>query len=108
MRRSEDPRDWYSLNRWRIRAKAQLREHPLCVRCLEAGRVTRAAICDHIVPHKGDWNQFWLGALQSLCRSCHESGKKYEEQRGFRSDIGPDGWPLDPKHPAYRTGKGVG
>ena len=61
-----------------------------------------AVIADHVEPHRGDWNKFWLGALQSLCRNCHESGKKYQEQRGFRSDIGVDGWPLDQDHPVYK------
>jgi 5-methylcytosine-specific restriction protein A len=98
-----NPRDWYGAYRWKQRARAQMRLHPLCKRCAEKGLVIRAVIADHVIPHRGDWNAFWLGALQSLCRSCHESSKKYEEQRGFRSDIGEDGWPTDPNHPTYRA-----
>jgi hypothetical protein len=75
--------------------------HPLCARCASKGLVAVAKIADHDPPHRGNWNQFWIGPLQSLCRNCHESGKKFEEQRGFRNDIGADGWPLDPKHPTY-------
>jgi hypothetical protein len=106
MRHPTDPRDWYGLGRWKLRAKAQLREHPLCARHLEKGQVVPAVIADHVVPHRGDWNEFWLGRLQSLCKCCHESGKKYEEGRGFRSDIGEDGWPLDPRHPTYKRSLG--
>ena len=79
--------------------------HPLCKHCLEKGLVVPAVIADHVEPHRGDWNSFWLGILQSLCRNCHESGKKYAEHRGFRSDIGEDGWPIDPKHPTYRANR---
>jgi 5-methylcytosine-specific restriction endonuclease McrA len=96
-----NPRDWYGLGRWKTRAHFQLRQHPLCRYCLDKNVVTIAVIADHVVPHRGDWNAFWLGALQSLCKTCHESGKKYAENRGFRSDIGADGWPVDPKHPTY-------
>jgi hypothetical protein len=58
-------RTWYSLQRWRKRAKHQLRIEPLCRQCLAAGRTTPATIADHVVPHRGDWNAFRLGALQS-------------------------------------------
>ena len=98
-----NPRDWYGLGRWKTKQKNQMREHPLCKRCLEEGKPVRAVIADHVKPHRGDWNLFWLGELQSLCRHCHESGKKFEEQRGFRSDIGEDGWPTDPRHPANKV-----
>ena len=97
-----NPRDWYGLGRWKTRAHAQLRLHPLCAYCLQKNLVVAAVIADHVTPHRGDWNFFWLGELQSLCRHCHESGKKYQEARGFRSDIGVDGWPTDPKHPTYK------
>jgi hypothetical protein len=98
----ENPRDWYGLGRWKTRAHAQMRVHPLCKHCLEKGLVVAAVIADHVEPHRGDWNSFWLGKLQSLCKRCHESGKKYAEQRGFRSDIGEDGWPIDKNHPTYK------
>jgi len=28
--------------------------------CLARGQVTAACICDHVEPHGGDWNRFWL------------------------------------------------
>jgi hypothetical protein len=32
---------------------------------------------------------------------CHDNTKRFIELRGFRPDIGLDGWPLDPRHPCY-------
>jgi 5-methylcytosine-specific restriction enzyme A len=95
-----DPRQWYQLNIWRKRAKHQLREEPLCRYCLQDGKAIPAAIVDHVVPHRGNWNEFRLGAVQSLCRNCHESRKKLIEHRGYDPTIGPDGYPVDPRHPA--------
>jgi len=92
---------WYSTQRWRRKAKRQLQEHPLCAMHLQRGQVMPASVADHIIPHRGDVQQFWSGALQSLCDACHNSAKRLEEQDGFRSDVGPDGWPLDPRHPAH-------
>lgn len=102
-------RQWYWSCRWRQRSHAQLREHPLCAMCAKNGLVTAAKVADHIKPHRGVWNEFWLGALQSLCKPCHDAVKTSEEnrqynnqERGYALDIGADGWPLDPKHPTYR------
>jgi hypothetical protein len=49
------------------------------------------------MPHFAD-----VGKLQSLCESCHRSIKQKEEKRGVRTDIGIDGWPTDPRHPANK------
>ena len=92
----------YDTARWqRIRAH-QLRTHPLCKFCLERGIMTPATIADHVEPHRGDVNKFWLGKLQSLCHTCHNSRKREIEGRGYYVDIGSDGMPLDPNHPCYR------
>ena len=95
---------WYSSPRWARIRRHQLLEHPLCKYCLERGIVTPATICDHVEPHHGDVNKFWLGPFQSLCKRCHDSTKRLVETRGFRPDIGLDGWPLDPRHPVYSGG----
>ena len=92
-------RDWYQLEAWRRRAKLQLLHEPLCAYCLQRGLVVPAEIADHVERHCGDYTKFLTGKLQSLCRSCHSSIKAREERRGFRLDIGVDGWPLDPRHP---------
>ena len=59
-----------------------------CAVCLERGFVEPATICDHVEPHHGDVNKFWLGPFMSLCKRCHDSGKRFAEIRGFRSDVG--------------------
>jgi 5-methylcytosine-specific restriction protein A len=69
--------------------------------CLSRGVATVATVTDHIEPHGGDWNAFWMGKTQSLCKSCHDGRKRVSERRGYQLDIGEDGWPIDPAHPAY-------
>jgi hypothetical protein len=91
---------WYGSARWERIRRHQLYAHPLCKFCLERGRVTPAEICDHVEPHRGNVTKFWLGPFQSLCKSCHDRTKQYLETRGYRPDVGLDGWPLDPRHPA--------
>jgi hypothetical protein len=91
-------RSWYSLQRWRRRAKHQLAIEPLCAICLERGRTTPATIADHHPPHGGDWNKFRLGPLRSLCRDCH-AGAWADDKHGYRCDVGDDGLPTDPRHP---------
>jgi 5-methylcytosine-specific restriction enzyme A len=92
----------YNRARWaRIRA-AQLQRAPLCAMCAEEGRVTAATVVDHVEPHRGNLMAFWRGELQSLCKSHHDAGKQKEERRGYSTQIGEDGFPVDPRHPVYR------
>jgi hypothetical protein len=94
-------RDWYSLQRWRTRAKHQLRIAPVCALCEEQGRIVPATIADHHPPHRGDYNAFVLGPLRSLCRGCHQ-GAWAVDKRGYSNAIGDDGYPLDSAHPFNR------
>jgi hypothetical protein len=41
--------------------------------------------------------------LQSLCEPCHNSAKRQIELRGYRFDIGVEGYPTDPNHPFNRA-----
>jgi hypothetical protein len=91
----------YGTRKWRNRRAHQLRIEPLCRMCAAEDKVVAATVADHIEPWHGDVNKFWLGPLQSLCSHCHESRKKHLERRGYLPDVGPDGWPLDPRHPVY-------
>ncbi len=93
---------WYSNSRWAKRARRQIEQHPLCVFCLKDGIVTPATVADHITPHKGDYNSFWYGKLQSLCAAHHNATKQMLEKRGYVTDIGVDGFPTDRKHPFYQ------
>jgi 5-methylcytosine-specific restriction endonuclease McrA len=105
-RRAADPaatmasRDWYSLQRWRRRARHQLASEPLCKLCLDAGRVVPASVADHVEPHRGIWNEFRTGKLQSLCRDCHAAKwstdmKNLPAKPSRVRDVDADGWPLD-------------
>jgi 5-methylcytosine-specific restriction protein A len=94
---------WYKLERWRRLSALQLKREPLCAICAQRGVVTPATVADHVEPHRGDWNAFVTGKLQSLCRSCHNSIKRTVEIRGYSPEIGPDGWPVDPRHPANKA-----
>jgi 5-methylcytosine-specific restriction protein A len=86
------------LQLWRRLARHQLREHPLCAACMKIGRVTAATIADHDPPHRGVWNVFRLGRLQSR--------KWADDAHGYSRDIGLDGLPLDPRHPFNRGAHG--
>jgi 5-methylcytosine-specific restriction protein A len=79
----------YSSAKWRRIRKLQLLHSPLCVLCLKRGVSTPATM-----------NKFWSGPFQSLCEQCHNSAKKFQENRGYLPDIGLDGFPIDSRHPA--------
>ena len=94
---------WYETARWQRRRRHQLRDQPLCAMCLQHGLVVPATIADHVHAHRGDFNAFWEGELQSLCKQCHDGPKlahEREQRRPYRRDVGADGWPTDPRHPA--------
>ena len=95
---------WYNTKPWDRRRKQQLKSQPLCVMCLREKRITPATIADHIVPHKGDYNLFVLGPLQSLCKQCHDQTKHVQELKGFSGKCDETGWPIDPNHP-WNKGK---
>jgi len=92
----------YDNKRWRARSAQQLRQHPLCAFCLKEGRARLAKVADHIVAHNGDQQLFFYGELQSLCVTHHNSRKQQIERIGYSKEVGLDGWPVDPKHPANR------
>jgi hypothetical protein len=100
----------YDTKRWVRRARTHLTHHPLCVMCLDHGSVVPAQVADHIAPHKEDPYSFWYGELQSLCHTCHSGPKQIKEHCGFMRDIGIDGYPIDPDHPANKdlVAQGIG
>lgn len=67
--------------RWRIARSRFLKIHPLCVRCREQGRLVKATVVDHIVPHRGDDILFWDEEnWQALCKNCHDSKTMTEDR----------------------------
>jgi 5-methylcytosine-specific restriction protein A len=91
----------YNSRAWRKRRAELLRREPLCRYCLRVGRTTEATVADHVEPHKGDPIKF-LGPIQPLCKTCHDSVKAKEE--GGSGLVGHDtqGAPLDVAHPWHR------
>ena len=92
----------YRSKQWKARRELQLTLEPLCALCKQLGRLTPATVADHVVPHRGDHDLFWNGALQSLCAPCHSSVKQEAENRGYVRGCDANGWPLDQAHPFNR------
>ena len=93
----------YRTTRWAKRARAQMRQQPLCIMCEKKGVVREANVADHVQPHKGDAVKFWLGPTQSLCFEHHNRAKREFERRGFSTAIDASGFPCDPLHPFNRA-----
>ena len=74
--------------RWRKKRRDYLKTNPLCVKCLEEGRVVAAIIVDHIISAKGNPELFWdRNNWQSLCKSHHDK-KTATEDGAFKSRDG--------------------
>lgn len=75
----DESRPWQQLYnaRWRRERLRHLAKHPLCVHCLELGKVAAATVVDHVTPHKGNLLLFWDPKnRQSLCAPCHDGWKQ--------------------------------
>lgn len=82
--------------KWRKAREAYLKKHPLCVYCKRQGHTTVATVVDHIKPHRGDSKLFWDRTnWQPLCKQCHDSVKKREENGKEVTAFGTDGLPID-------------
>lgn len=107
MRRGREPwRKWYKLAAWQQRRADQLAKQPLCERHLARGEIVAATVANHKVPHRGDWDLFIGGELESSCKACHDSVIQQEEVLGYSPQIGTDGWPVDARHP-FNSGVGL-
>jgi len=102
---AEAYRKLYQTKRWKhLREVALLRDLFTCQRCgchLKRGRThPQSAVVHHIKAHKGDLELFYdSGNLQSVCWTCHSGAIQSEEARGYSTEIGQDGWPVDANHP---------
>lgn len=86
--RAKPWRKWYALKVWKTRRAEQLQREPLCRMCAEANIIREANIADHVIPHRGDWDLFVGGLLQSLCVDCHNVRKQREEALAVRAGGG--------------------
>jgi 5-methylcytosine-specific restriction endonuclease McrA len=91
-----------------IRQQALLRDNYTCQRCgclLVTGNRhhPRAAVVNHIKPHKGDEVLFFdLENTESVCKTDHDTLIQREEARGYTIGSDVDGRPVDPWHPWNR------
>lgn len=69
-----------------------LQDHPLCVECDKAGRITAATVPDHVVAlvNGGEDTE---ANLQSLCDECHRIKTAKDLGHKPKPTIGVDGWP---------------
>lgn len=77
--------DLYNTAAWARMRIRQLANSPWCADCLRSGIHTPATDVDHIMPHRGDTDLFYRGALQSLCHACHSAKtarENYESRVG--------------------------
>jgi hypothetical protein len=90
-----DKRSWHRLRK-RIR-----QAEPYCRPCFEAGRLTPAVAIHHEIAVKDDPTRaFDPSNLVPLCLNCHALIERKIE-RGYATEFGLDGMPLDPRHPCY-------
>lgn len=100
----EEVRSLLDNKRWRkVRAK-HLRKEPFCVNCAKRGIQTEATDVDHKIPKRETRMELWYDEnnLQSYCKHCHDTSKFEEENFGYSNDIGPDGFPIDKRHPVNK------
>lgn len=66
---------------WRKARSRFLKSHPLCVRCRMDGKLVKATVVDHIIPHRGDEALFWEESnWQAMCKSCHDHKTMTEDR----------------------------
>lgn len=90
----------YNTTRWIKGRRLYLAKHPLCVFCHRRGLTQPARVVDHKIPHKGDVDLFFDESnWQGLCKTCHDSVKKAEEQGRLTLGADLSGEPIDTRHP---------
>jgi 5-methylcytosine-specific restriction protein A len=70
-----------------------LAQEPLCRPCKIKGRVTVAAIADHIVPIAKGGTIHDINNLQPVCSECHVDKSNVDRGNRVKRRISRDGWP---------------
>lgn len=66
---------------------------------LELKQHVLSTVVDHVIPHRGDDVLFWDESnWQALCKSCHDSHKRRQENSGSLRGCDAAGLPLDGSH----------
>ena len=82
--------------KWQKASKTYLERNPCCIMCEAEGRIVKADVVDHIIPHRGDSKLFWdtKNNWQGLCKPHHNSTKQKIENGKQIKQTGIDGWPI--------------
>lgn len=68
-------------SKWRKARCRYLKAYPLCKLCESQGKLVKATVVDHMIPHRGDEQLFWDESnWQSLCKSCHDHKTMTEDR----------------------------
>ena len=102
---NNDYKNFIRSARWkRLRLQHLMRE-PLCRRCKAKGKVTQATEVHHVIKcFDNPTLQMDPSNLESVCTPCH-APLTHDDRRGYSREIGLDGYPVDPRHPANRVSK---
>lgn len=73
--------EFYHSREWRRLRQNYLIEHPFCVECRKAGKLTKATVVDHVTPIRQGGPDLDENNLQALCASCHGSKSISEGSR---------------------------
>ena len=90
----------YYDHRWRKARVNFLASNGLCIACKRSGKVVKATIVDHIIPHKGNPTLFWDPKnWQPLCKRHHDITKQRIEKGNALIGVDAKGRPTHPNHP---------
>ena len=91
---------FYQSRRWQKLRARQLQRQPLCVLCLDAGKVTEGKVADHVLERKERPDLQWtLSNLRTLCMPCHNRRHHGRE----RMTINAEGGHAPPRLTAAQT-----
>jgi 5-methylcytosine-specific restriction protein A len=79
--RDKTSQRFYQSTEWKMVKKRHLAIEPLCRECKKNGKLTKAAMVDHILPIKQGGAALDDNNLQSLCWSCHSRKSVKEGSR---------------------------
>lgn len=90
---------------WKRVRREYLAAHPLCELCAAEQKTVPATVVHHRIPKakRPDLRLEWSN-LQGLCKHHHDSDAQQADQLGYSRRVGPDGYPVDPRHPFYGKG----
>lgn len=75
-KRTKEEVSFYKTYKWKKTSENYRKRNPLCVKCLDKGRVKKANVVDHIKPIKEGGAGYDEENFQSLCHAHHNKKTK--------------------------------